>query len=261
VRRWQDEIDRLTEQLEKAASERRDDLARLAAADIENQARERRFLLFEATRSVRYAEPYLVLKETKLYDGQTLVGELQPEEVVLAQPNDRHSRWLRVQTATGPVLDGRAEDFAPRSKVEMEDAVRLARFRQLAEDLEDEIDLATAQENQLRTLCISLRYESQVTRLPLTSHPFAADYAGRRIYLGGAAPNNTLEMINATRARAVLHDWEEELADVRKSLAKLRQRLETARVEAAVADAKARERARRFLELDSATRIAPPPLP
>lgn len=262
ARRWQDEIDTLLAQVERAGNERREDLARLAAADIEYQIRERRFRFYEITRGGRYAEPHLVLAKTQLFDGKALVAELQPEEVVFAQPNERHSRWLRVQVPNGQVLDGRAEDFAPRSKIETDDAVRLARLQQLAADLEGEIDLAVSQENQLRSLCLALRYESQITRLPLAGQPFAADYAGRRFYAGSAAPNNTVEIINDSRARTVLRDWERDLDSIQKTLARLRQRLESARVEAAVTEAKVRERTRRFQDFESpGPQLPPPPLP
>jgi hypothetical protein len=197
-----------------------------------------------------------------LFAGKTLIAELQPEEVVFAQPNERHSRWLRVQGPNGQVLDGRAENFAPRSKIETEDAVRLARLQQLAADLEGEIDLAVGQENQLRSLCLALRYENQITRLPLAGQPFATDYAGRRFYAGSAAPNNTIEIINDSRARTVLRDWERDLDNIQKTLARLRQRLESARVEAAVTEAQVRERNRRFQEFEALDpQLPPPPLP
>lgn len=257
TRRWQADIEALMRDTSRAVADRRQDLARLAANEAENLDRERRLRQFAETRENRSAEPHLALARTGLYDGQRLVGELPEGEIVLALPNERHSNWLRVQ-AGDRVYDARSEHLASRASIEREDAVRLAQLRQLAADLEGDIELAVNREALLRSLCVSLRYESQVSRVPLASHPFPADYPGRRFYAGGAAPQQVVEVVNASRARSVLRDWEKELAEVQAALDRLRQRFEEVRVEAAVGEARAEERSRRFQPFDPAGRSASP---
>lgn len=257
ARHWQDDVDSLLAQVAKWTADRRDDLVLLASAEATNQALERRFRLFETNRASQVAEPHLVVSDkAQLYDGQVPVAELQQGEVVLARANDRFSRWLRVQTAA-QALDGRREHFAARSAVEAEAAGRVARLRQSAADLEADLDLLSGQEKQLRSLCLSLRYESQLTHFPLTTYPFAADYAGRTFYAGGATPRNTVQMVSAITARSVLRDWEKDLTALQEQLKKLRQRLDAARRDAAVTEAKAQEQSRRLQSIDPAEQLVP----
>lgn len=252
VKHWTEDIDSLTGQVARWTEDRRDDIAQLAILDAANLALERRFRLFEANRATQVAEPHVVIEDkATLYDGQLPVAELPQEEVVLARGNDRFSRWLRVQRPD-QVLDGRREHFASRTAVETEAAGRIARLRQLAADVLADLDLLSEQEKQLRALCLTLRYESQVTRFPLTAYPFAADYAGRAYYISGIAPKNVAEMVNAVTARSVQRDWEKDLAALQEQIKKLRQRLESTRRDAAVTEAKAQERSRRLQGIDPA---------
>lgn len=252
AKHWAEDIDDLTGQVARWTEERRDDIAQVAILDAANLALERRFRLFETNRVTQVAEPYVVVEDkATLYDGQLPVAEMQQEEVALARGNDRFPRWLRVQRPDR-VLDGRREHFASRTAVETGAAGRIASLRQLSADLLADIDLLSEREKQLRALCLTLRYESQVTRFPLTVYPFAADYAGRTYYASGTAPKNVAEMVNAVTARSVQRDWEKDLAALQEQIRKLRQRLDSTRRDAAVTEAKAQERSRRLQGIDPA---------
>jgi prefoldin subunit 5 len=248
--KWQDDIDGLDKQVDDWESKRRDDVASLAVLDYNRQFFERRFQVYEDNHVSRLMAPYLVTADkANVYDGEQFITQLKSEQIVLGRPNHRSSRWLRVQLGE-QVLDARAERLSSRQDVERDALSRLAKLRQYVADLQAGIDLLSARAKQLKSLRVSLQYESRVTRVPLTVYPFEANYPGRTYYLGRSAPRDATQMVDLGRARSVQRDWESRLADIQDSLKRLRRRLDSARRDLALTEAKTDERSRRFRATD-----------
>jgi len=258
ARRWRSELDKVEKSVRKWEEKRRQDMALLAASQSSMQATNRHFRAYLATRRSQPLRPYLVtVEKTALLDGNKQVAELQRGEIVLGKPNERYSRWLRIQTAER-TLDGRTAHFASRKASEADTAARMARLTRLLADLQEEITDLTARERLLRSLMFSLEYKSKLAQIPLTTYPFPADYAGRTLYSGGFGPRDSVEVINGSRARSVRRDWVRELKELASQLAKERRRLETTRRDLAVTKARAEERVLRFRQVDPAERAIAP---
>jgi hypothetical protein len=258
ARDWQGDIDGLEKQVDDWESKRRDDVASLAVLDYNRQFFERRFQAYAINHVSRLMVPYLVTADkVNVYDGDHFISQLKADQVVLGRPNHRSSRWLRVQVGD-QTLDARAGRFASRQDVEKDAVSRLARLRQYVADLQARIDLLAARGKQLKSLRVSLQYESRVTRVPLAIYPFAADYPGRAYYIGRSAPRDTTQMVDLGRARRVQRDWEDRLGVIQDSLKRLRRKLDSSRKDLALTEAKAGERSRRFRAIDPLE--AQPPL-
>ena len=219
IKEWQTELAGLDKELQQWRTACRTQRQTRFESEVAREQLEFRFKQFEVSGRSTTPEPYVVTgsEPAVLFQERQRKTQLEPDTVVLAVPHPADPTWLQVQLQK-QWYDGRATSFLPRTEEETEYRLRSGLDQERLHDLDGEAAGLEQRETFLASLQLALKYESNLTRYPLSAHPIERGFPGQRLYNVPTVPSGVVEIVDTSRAKRVLKDWEAERTAVRADI-------------------------------------------